>query len=445
MDNKWKLINLIAFTILLVIVFIPTNEAAAAVNCSDPGVICKSGSLGGNETWVSGNIYVITGTDLTVPPGVTLTIQEGVILKLDITRSLLVDGSLNINGTSGNQVIITSVRDDTGGDTDHTVTPPAAGNWKHVNFRNGGIGDLNYAEFRYGGGSISYNGMVDTEAGASVSIDHGVFKNSQYCAIRSDPAYEVTMTNMTNTDFTGSQFNGLCFSASSVGVNATWDETEAAYILISDVTVTSGITLNLGPGIVIKPRTFSTELFVDGTLNANGTAGNRVYVTSINDDSVGGQTNNSATQPRQGNWGQLYFRENSSGNLNYIDVRYGGGSSGSAAIHIFNASPSIINSNITNNPRGISVGGINSNPTINNCNIFGNSDYGMYNSESGHWITATNNSWGSMSGPYDPSPPGVDGSYNYGSGDRVNDYIKYRPWISVFNERVFLPIVFNKQ
>jgi parallel beta-helix repeat protein len=195
---------------------------------------------------------------------------------------------------------------------------------------------------------------------------------------------------------------------------------------------------------VIKPRTSGTELFVDGTLIANGTADNRIYVTSLKDDSIGGQTNNNANAPAPRNWGQLYFRENSSGSLNFVDVRYGGGASGSAGIHILNSSPSITNSRITKNPRGISIEGPNSNPTINNCDIYGNSDYGMYNSEAGHWITATNNYWGGISGPYDPSPPGVDGSYNYGSGDRVNDYINYRPWISIADESIFIPIVFNK-
>jgi hypothetical protein len=325
MKNYWKLINLVAFSIFMTIFFIPTDNAAAAVNCSDPGVICKNGTLGGNETWVSGNIYVITGGDLTVPIGVTLTLQEGVILKLDISKSLLVDGIVNINGVSGNEVIITSVRDDYGGDTDHTAIAPAPGNWKYVNFRNGSTGNLNYTEFRYGGGSFSYNGLLRTEAGASVTVDHGKFKNSQGCAIRSDPAYEVTMTNMASTDFTGSQYNGMCFVGGSVGVNATWDETEAAYILVNDLTVISGITLDLGPGIVIKPYSSGTDLFVDGTLNANGTTNNRVYVTSIKDDSVGGQTNNNANPPAPGNWASVHFRNGSSGTLNYMEFRYGGG------------------------------------------------------------------------------------------------------------------------
>ncbi|MHA2329984.1 MAG: right-handed parallel beta-helix repeat-containing protein [Candidatus Hodarchaeales archaeon] len=616
MKNYWKLINLVAFSIFMTIFFIPTDNAAAAVNCSDPGVICKNGTLGGNETWVSGNIYVITGGDLTVPIGVTLTLQEGVILKLDISKSLLVDGIVNINGVSGNEVIITSVRDDYGGDTDHTAIAPAPGNWKYVNFRNGSTGNLNYTEFRYGGGSFSYNGLLRTEAGASVTVDHGKFKNSQGCAIRSDPAYEVTMTNMASTDFTGSQYNGMCFVGGSVGVNATWDETEAAYILVNDLTVISGITLDLGPGIVIKPYSSGTDLFVDGTLNANGTTDNRVYITSIKDDSVGGQTNNNANPPAPGNWasvhfrngssgtlnymefrygggfisyngllrtdagttvsvdhgkfkksqgcairsdpayevtmtnmastdltgsqyngmcfvgasvdvnatwdeteaayilvndltvtsgitldlgpgivikpyssgtdlfvdgilnangteinrinvtsinddsvggqtnnnankpglrnwGQIYFRENSNGNLSYVQVRYGGGSYGSSAIRINNSSPSLTNTTVTKNPTGIFVQGQFSNPTISNCDIFDNSDYGMYNMESGHWITARNNYWGSLDGPYDPSPPGIDGSYNYGSGDRVNDYIDYQPWISILKNSVFIPVVFN--
>ena len=48
------------------------------------------------------------------------------------------------------------------------------------------------------------------------------------------------------------------------------------------------LQLSLGPGAVIKA---SSKLSVYGTLIANGTAADPVVFTSINDDSVGGDTN----------------------------------------------------------------------------------------------------------------------------------------------------------
>ena len=61
----------------------------------------------------------------------------------------------------------------------------------------------------------------------------------------------------------------------------------------------------------------------------------------------------------------------------------------------------------------------------------GNSVAGVQNSTESIIIDATDNWWGSNSGPYDPTeevsgPP----DYNpFGNGDTVGDYVHYRPWI----------------
>jgi hypothetical protein len=437
MQKHWKLLAL-ALTVSGVFLFFPILQAEAAVNCSDPGVICVSGDLPGNETWTSANIYVITA-DLTVPAGVTLTIEAGTIIKFNVYHvELFVDGVLNTNGASGNRVYFTSVNDDSlGGDTNHDTAPPGADQWGRVYFRGGSSGALNYVEMRYGG---NYSGMLYMDGGASVTVDHGVFKNSGDCAISSDPGYEPTLTNMSPEDFTGSVFNGICMRSLPIANNATWDETEAAYILYNDITVVSGYTLALGPGVVIKPRGYYAELIVDGILNANGTSGNRVYFTSINDDSLGGLTNNNANPPNVGQWGRVYYRSGSAGSFDYVEMRYGGSTGNNwAAIHITNASPQVSNCVLRDNARGLSSEGPNAHPRINYCSIYNNVEYGVFNAQSENWIDATNNWWGSSSGPYDPSPPGIDGSYNYGSGDQVSDYVIYNPWLSPFKYDVYLP------
>jgi hypothetical protein len=350
---------------------------------------------------------------------------------------------LNVNGTSSNPVYVTSIKDDSlGGQTNNDASPPGAGNWAKVYFRGGSNGTLNYLEMRYGGNSGQGGAMLYTDGDTDVTVNHSVFKNSHVCAISSDPGYEPTLTNMTPADFTGSQFNGICMRNLSVGVNTTWDETEVAYVLWDDITVTSGFTLTWGPGIVVKPREYYVEMIVDGTLNVNGTSSNPVYVTSIKDDSLGGQTNNDASPPGAGNWARIYFRAGASGVLNHIYLRYGGNqSSDFAAVHVENASPHLQECDLWNNARGLSSYGASSNPTIHNCNIHGNLEYGVFNAQSGHWIDATNNSWGSITGPYDPTPPGTDGDYNYGSGDRVSDYVHYRPWAAPPLNYTYIPLV----
>src|SRR5207244_6225211 len=94
--------------------------------------------------------------------------------------------------------------------------------------------------------------------------------------------------------------------------------------------------------------------------------------------------------------------------------------------------PSITSSSIHDNPYGLRVAGTLADPVIQNNSIFKNSSYGVFNETSGHSITATNNWWGANSGPYDPSSSGKDGDYNdAGAGDRVNDYVTYRPFVTV--------------
>jgi len=85
-----------------------------------------------------------------------------------------------------------------------------------------------------------------------------------------------------------------------------------------------GITLNWQPGIVIKLWDGNTEVYVDGTLNVNGTSGSRVYATSLRDDSLGGLTNNDNETPGWEQWGRIYVRGGGSATINYLEARYGG-------------------------------------------------------------------------------------------------------------------------
>ena len=276
------------------------------------------------------------------------------------------------------------------------------------------------------------------DGNTNVAVDHSLFKNASSCAINTSPEADPTLADMAPGDFTGSDYNGLCLRGETVDLNTTWDETEATYVLLNDVTLTSGFTLTWGPGIVLKPQAYYASLVVDGTLNANGTDSQPIYVTSFNDDTVGGQTNNNANAPGPGQWDGIHFRIGGGGVLQHVVMQYA-----SYAVNLENASPVLRNCTLRRNSRGIHSAGAQSNPVLTNCSIYDNDDYGIYNAQAGHWIEAAYTSWGSPSGPYDPSPPGTDNDYNYGSGDRVNDYVHYRPWV-IFTTNVYqirLPLI----
>ena len=123
----------------------PDLEPAAAI-------VEHCGEISSSQTWfANGVIHVIT-CDVTIPNGVTLTIEQGTIIKVKSSGDLFVDGSFQALGSSDQKIYITSIRDDTvGGDTDQETIPPAAGNWGRVHFRPGSSGELDYVELRYGG------------------------------------------------------------------------------------------------------------------------------------------------------------------------------------------------------------------------------------------------------------------------------------------------------
>jgi parallel beta-helix repeat protein len=65
-----------------------------------------------------------------------------------------------------------------------------------------------------------------------------------------------------------------------------------------------------------------------------------------------------------------------------------------------------------------------SNATVNWCDIYDNSGYGVYNDDSTLTIDAENNWWDDSTGPYHPdSNPG-------GLGDSVSDYVDFIPWLN---------------
>jgi parallel beta-helix repeat protein len=83
-------------TLLLALLASVPAQAATAV----------CGTIATNTTWTtSGSPYVIT-CSTTVAPGVTLTINAGVDVDVDPNVALMVQGTLDVNGTSSQPVII---------------------------------------------------------------------------------------------------------------------------------------------------------------------------------------------------------------------------------------------------------------------------------------------------------------------------------------------------
>jgi len=144
--------------------------------------------------------------------------------------------------------------------------------------------------------------------------------------------------------------------------------------------------LNIEPGSVVKfgvtteAWQIPSKLSISGRLDMNGTTNDKIYLTSVNDDSVGGDTNNNgnATSPAAGNWGSVELNGNiASAGIDNAIVRYGGirgqmieggelnitnsiiAYSSGEGIEIDTTKDNVIsNNNIENNVNGIKVAGI---------------------------------------------------------------------------------------
>jgi hypothetical protein len=147
-----------------------------------------------DTTWsVAGSPYVLNG-DVTVDAGATLTIDPGVVVKLNGQyRSLSVKGKIIARGTPTQGILITSAQDDSqqaGGDTngDGSATAGAPGQWYQIWIQSGGS-IFEHAEIRYGavgsGGTYGY-GAVNISGGTS-TFSKVYIHDNRYSGIRVFP------------------------------------------------------------------------------------------------------------------------------------------------------------------------------------------------------------------------------------------------------------------
>jgi len=91
-----------------------------------------------------------------------------------------------------------------------------------------------------------------------------------------------------------------------------------------DITVNAGAKLTVEEGVVIKLADHSS-ISVSGDLEVLGSADNPVVITSIKDNTVGGDTYVGETLPLPGDWGKIEtVGANARINIDYAQIKYGG-------------------------------------------------------------------------------------------------------------------------
>ena len=125
-----------------------------------------SGPITSDTTWELANSpYIVTG-DVTVEPGATLTIEPGVEVKFDGVYSIIVEGLLDAQGTSGNIIKFTS-----------NQATPTKGDWYTIRLRTEN-NRIDYAEIEY----ATY-GIFMTFFGTNNTISNTTVKYSKFDGI----------------------------------------------------------------------------------------------------------------------------------------------------------------------------------------------------------------------------------------------------------------------
>jgi hypothetical protein len=206
----------------------------------------------------------------------------------------------------------------------------------------------------------------------------------------------------------------------TLDANQTWAK-DLPY-LPSGLTVPSGKTLTVNSGTVVKFNGPFNSLEVDGVLNVNAASTSKAYFTSINDDSVGGDTNSDGTSspPVPGDWPDIIVTTGATTTLNNAVVAYGGHNT-FGEIYMTGGSLTISNSTVASSVgSGIYLDG----GTVNiGSSTIAHNGSGLFNNTNvTSSATAKNDYWNASSGPFNANlNPG-------GTGDSVSDYVSFIPW-----------------
>jgi len=350
-------------------------------------VVPITADIVGDTNWTNSNIYVIDGeilikAELTIAPGTRIKFKEGanwVVVGAD-------GGKIIADGTATLPIIFTSWHDDEyGGDTNGngSITEPTRGDWDDIDIQ-GDYNDssFNYCEFYYGGGYTDDNvvyldpntevsitncvfahnhgeeGALNAhEAGSETVIQNNIFYDNTW-PLNINVIYNLDDTNIFHDPESRSvenDHNGILVEGDDFEGQINWTESEVPFVLLEgEYLIPAGVSLTLSPGVVLKLGS-GTDLWINGTIDANGTLSDPVTITSIKDDSVIGDTNNDddITEPNPGDWHYIMIQGiNNSSSFDFTEFHYGGGYASTYTICLDNDTAVNISSCVFKNNTG---------------------------------------------------------------------------------------------
>ena len=258
-----------------------------------PTQVC--GTLSIDTTWdLTGSPWELT-CDVTVPAGVTLTIEPGVTVQPGASDDIYVDGALWAVGTPSSPITFAS-----------TTALPSY--WGGVYFRNGADG---------------YNSAVQ----------HGVFRYGGKESYSEDYPLRIhpyAMPALSDLVFEDNRINGVALNGGGFASSFAIDSPEVPILVTGDITMTSTATLTIVPGAWIKMGA-ATDIVVEGGLVAEGTGLDPIIFTSYRDDDHWGDMDGAGpTVGVTGDWGGIAFRSSADPartKLEHVELHFGGADS----------------------------------------------------------------------------------------------------------------------
>jgi len=386
-----------------------------------------SGTIAGNTTWtLAGSPYRVVGP-LTVGAGVTLTVQPGVTVQCTQNNGIWIDGTLNAVGTAVTPILFTGT----------TSTP---GWWSGLLLRNAGSATLQHCTVECGG--YWYGVMLWMNSSGALTLGDCVVRSARGDGLRVASGYS-SFTSARNafsdcsvavhvnigasfddqtSDFSGNGLDVLLDGGTIAGPTVWALKSTYSLYLENGVTIAAGATLTIRPGTVVKVAQ-QDGLYVDGALDARGTAGAPIHFTDWRDDTVGGDANHDGTAsvPAADWWRHIVVRSAGQAVLEWCRIAYAGywdrygihktGSGDLQFRHSTVAHSSGYGMNVTNNTGDVLLESatfstnawsglyLNSGPvTATGCVFSGNADYGVYHEVNDGIVYADNTFTGNSDG-----------------------------------------------
>lgn len=335
------------------------------------------------------------GQDFLVPKGVTVMVDSGAILKfrranIDVGSSAQgVDRShaaIQVLGTPNVPAWFTAYGNDVLGGDSNGTTAPISGEWGGIVMRADSDYDhqanpiyLNYvsnANMTYGGGKVVVNSIESVYnplhmISSRPNLSFNTITLSADAAISADPnSFDDSFGRLGPNLHANKFFNPLTQESNSLNgllvrirtqfgspvdvltLNGRLHDTDIVYIVPEALYINGspgGPTFNgtsiisrpsarllIDPGVTVKFNTSRIEARMGSQLIAEGTAGNPITFTALNDNRYGAggtfrtqRTGNPlpTTLVPLGLWSGLFFGADSQGSLDFVNIFFAGGNS----------------------------------------------------------------------------------------------------------------------